>query len=145
MEKIPPKERFNQNAHGVSISDDFLLEILSEFGVNPAAFELKPLSGGFMNANFLASGADRQLVLRISASELPVAQMEFDLLRFLETHHVSTPKVFAQFEVRGRPVVVMEYLDGMTLEDRLLEGRPLDLDIFEAIGKELAAIHSIGA
>lgn len=143
MEKIPPKERFSQNAKSISIPEGLLREVLLEFGVNPKTFELQQLSGGFMNANFLASDDDQRFVLRVYATDTHVAQKEFDLLRFLESRSVSTPKVFANFEVQDRPVVVMEYLDGATLEDRLLSGEPLGLDIYEAIGKELGTIHSI--
>lgn len=143
MEKIPPKERFSQNVRSVSISDEVLEGALVEFGVSPREFELKRLSGGFMNANFLASSDARRFVLRVYSSDARVARKEFDLLRFLDSRDIAAPKVFAEFEVRGRPVVVMEYLEGVTLEDRLLSGDDLDLGIYEAIGRELGVIHSI--
>ncbi|PWU17442.1 MAG: hypothetical protein C5B49_08850 [Bdellovibrio sp.] len=37
----------------------------------------------------------------------------------------------------------MEYLDGITLEDRILSGDSLDPDIYDEIGRELGAIHKI--
>jgi hypothetical protein len=56
---------------------------------------------------------------------------------------VSAPEALAKFEIRERPVVFLEYLDGITLEDRILRGDSGDLDIYEAIGRELAAVHNI--
>lgn len=143
MEKIPAKERFSQNLKSVSTPAELLHEALDRFGMNPKCCEITQLSGGFMNANFLATDGEKKVVLRIYATNNQTAQKEFDLLQFLASRPISTPKVFAIFEVHQRPVVVMEYLDGMTLEDRILSGEPLDLSIYEAIGKELGEIHKI--
>jgi hypothetical protein len=83
MEKIPAKDRFNQNAVSASIPDDLLYEALKQFGLNPKKCELKRFTGGFMNANFQVSSACGKIVLRVYASDSSVAQKEFDLLRFL--------------------------------------------------------------
>ncbi|MGE0632483.1 MAG: aminoglycoside phosphotransferase family protein [Pseudobdellovibrionaceae bacterium] len=143
MEKIPPKERFSQNVRSISTPVELLQKALTQFRKTPTSFELKQLSGGFMNANFLASGEGQNFVLRVYASDAQVAQKEFDLLQFLQSKSILTPKVFGNFEVHGRPVVIMEYLNGMTLEDRILEGIPLNLSVYEEIGQQLGKIHSI--
>jgi Ser/Thr protein kinase RdoA (MazF antagonist) len=141
MEKIPAKDRFNQNPKSVSTPIDLLHEALEQFGMNPENCQLTQLSGGFMNANFLAANGDQKIVLRVYATDSHTAQKEFDLLRFLESSPVSTPKVLANFETHQRPVVVMEFLDGITLEDRILSGEALDPGIYEDIGRELGEIH----
>ncbi len=45
--------------------------------------------------------------------------------------------------MRGRHIVALEFIDGETFEDRLLRSASLELEIFEQIGKQLAAIHNI--
>jgi aminoglycoside phosphotransferase (APT) family kinase protein len=71
------------------------------------------------------------------------ARREFDLLRFLEKHAVTTPKVHTLLEISERPLVTMDYLEGSTLEDRLLSDDPPDLNVYAPIGRELGAIHRI--
>lgn len=143
MEKIPPKERYSQNEKSIVISPEVLRNSLELFGMNPHTSELRKLSGGFMNTNFLASGEDRVVVLRVYSTDMYTAKKEFDILRFLENHPVSAPKALAIFEVSNRPVVVLEYLEGITLEDKLLSGDHFHLDIYEQIGRELGQIHNI--
>ncbi|HPI40689.1 MAG TPA: aminoglycoside phosphotransferase family protein, partial [Pseudobdellovibrionaceae bacterium] len=143
MEQIPAKERFNQNVKSVSTPVEILHEALQQFGMNPKTCEIFHLSGGFMNANFLASSKDKRVVLRVYATDVNTAHREFDLLQFLKASPVTAPEVFANFEIHQRPVLVMEYLDGITLEDRILNCGPLNLSIYESIGKELGEIHKI--
>jgi Ser/Thr protein kinase RdoA (MazF antagonist) len=47
------------------------------------------------------------------------------------------------FEIEGYPVSALEYLEGITLEERLLAGPPPGLELYEHIGRELAKIHAI--
>jgi len=143
MERIHPKERFSHNSRSLSVPAPLLQEALEKNGLNPQAFTLTQLSGGFMNANFLADGQGPKFVLRVYSTDSHFARKEFDLLKFLESRPMKTPKVFGYCELQGRPVVLMEYLAGMTLEDRLLNGPPVDLELFEAVGRELGAIHLV--
>ena len=143
MEKIHPKERFSHNERSATTSDDFLNEAVLASGMDPRRTETRRLSGGFMNSMFLATSGAQRLVLRIYATDMATARREFDLLRLLANRAISTPKVHALLEVRQRPLVVMEYLEGTTLEERLLSSEPPSLDVYAAIGRELAAIHRI--
>lgn len=96
-----------------------------------------------MNANFLAFDNSEKMVLRIYSTDMRTAQKEFDLLNFLKKHPVAVPTVHNIFEVHDRPVVIMEFLEGMTLEDRILERESVDLGIYEQIGAQLGEIHNI--
>jgi aminoglycoside phosphotransferase (APT) family kinase protein len=143
MIKIPAKERFNLNQNSVFTAPEVLHNTLLQIGRNPDDYQLIKLFGGYMNSNFLAQSQIEQLMLRVYASDIHTAQKEFDLLRFLSTHPVTVPKVFAYLKICSKPVVVMEYLDGITLEDRLQHGDPLGPAFFEALGQELGEVHKI--
>jgi aminoglycoside phosphotransferase (APT) family kinase protein len=112
--------------------------------MSPDGTVFQRLSGGFMNANFLASPeSGAAVVVRVYSTDMKTAEREFDILRFLESQPVSTPKALVCFEVQKRPVVIMEFLPGCTLEDRLLSGESLELTIYEEIGAQLGEIHNI--
>jgi len=96
-----------------------------------------------MNANFLVTSGDHNFVFRIYSTGMETAVRERDLLQFLTSYPVKVPQVFAMFETQGRPVTVLEYMDGMTLEDKLLSDAAIDLRIFEETGRQLGHIHSI--
>src|SRR5690242_10880167 len=104
---------------------------------------IERLSGGFMNANFLVKCDHEQVVFRVYSTDITTAKREQDVLHFLQQTPVLAPSPIALFEVEGRPVAVIEYFDGMTLEDRILNGQATDLSLYEEIGKQLAQIHRI--
>jgi len=143
MLKIPAKSRFDRHQNSILTPPEFLREVLIKLYKNPDDYQITMLSGGYMNSNFLAQNTNQRLVIRIYSSDRSVAQKEFDLLKYLASFPVSVPQVFAILEVFSKPVVVMEYLDGITLEDRLQNSEPLSLSVFEALGQELGEIHRI--
>jgi aminoglycoside phosphotransferase (APT) family kinase protein len=143
MEKIPAKERFSHNERSAAVAPALLRDAVVAAGMDPERAETRRLPGGFMNATFLATSGVTRRVLRLYSTDRATARREFDLLRFLADGAVATPKVHALLEVGGRPLVVMEYLEGTTLEDRLLGGEPLGLEVYRAIGRQLAAIHRV--
>src|SRR4029450_5159704 len=59
------------------------------------------------------------------------------------SYPVKVPRAFALLESRGRPITVLEYVDGMTLEDKILSGEPIEAPFYEEIGRQLAEIHAI--
>lgn len=142
MERIHPKQRFSQNAKSKTTPPETIARALAEFGLSPSG-EARKLSGGFMNSNFVVEENGRKLVFRIYSTDMITARREFDMLKFLESRPVRVPRVHAVFEVENTPVVVMEHLNGSTLEDRLLSGEPIDPTLYEDIGQQLGQIHSI--
>ncbi len=145
MEYIPPKERFNHHASSKKIPNEILEPALLKFGFKPALSTIQRLSGGFMNANFLVECDGKKVVLRIYSTDSATAQREFDLLRYLETRSLQVPKALRIFEIQDRPIVFLEFLEGCTLEDKLLSAgkSATDLQIFEDLGSQLGRIHAI--
>jgi Ser/Thr protein kinase RdoA (MazF antagonist) len=143
MPFIPPKERFSTNAKSVNIGVDVLHEAMSQFGRPGAQAAFQRLSGGFMNANYLASVDDERLVVRVYSTDATTAARECDLLHFLASQNVLAPGVLARLQVGNHPVAILEFIDGITLEDRLLQDDGPSPLVYREIGRQLATIHHI--
>ncbi len=143
MERIDPRERYSQHAKSAATPPEVLREALRAFGVSPEAFALRKLSGGFMNANYVAEGGGRRLLVRVYSTSMHYARKEHDLLRLLGAHPVRVPESFAAMDLLGVPVVLMEFLDGVTLEERLRLDPPTGLGIYRDVGRELGEIHRV--
>lgn len=143
MQFIAPKERFSQHAGSVSVSPSILTGALLAYGRQPDRAEFRRLPGGFMNANFVATVDGERLVVRVYSTDAPTADRECDLLMFLASTAVAVPRVLARCEVEQRPVAILEFIDGVTLEDRLLGGGGSAARIYRDIGVQLAHIHRI--
>jgi Ser/Thr protein kinase RdoA (MazF antagonist) len=96
-----------------------------------------------MNANFMVAGGDKKFVFRVYSSNRVTAERERDVLQFLRSYPVKTPEPFALLEAQGRPITVLEYVDGITLEDKILSEEPIDPSLYQDIGRQLAQIHCI--
>jgi fructokinase len=96
-----------------------------------------------MNANFVATIDGERFVVRVYSTDALTADRECDLLTFLASTAVAVPRVLARCEVEHRPVAILEFIDGVTLEDRLLGGGGLAAWIYHDIGVQLAHIHRI--
>jgi aminoglycoside phosphotransferase (APT) family kinase protein len=143
MPFIPPKERFSTNAKSVNIAQNVLREAMSQFGRPGHQVAFQRLSGGFMNANYLATVDDERVLVRVYSTDATTAARECDLLKFLASEDVLVPGVLARLHVGNRPVAILEFIDGITLEDRLLqEDGPSPL-VYREIGRQLATIHRI--
>jgi Ser/Thr protein kinase RdoA (MazF antagonist) len=143
MEFIPAKERFSTNIRSVNIGAGVLRDALSSFGRPTDRAEFRRLSGGFMNANYLAEIDKERVVVRVYSTDAATADRECDLLTFLASAPILTPRVLARFQVQDHPVAILEFVDGITLEDRLLTAdRPAD-SLYHEIGAQLATIHSV--
>ena len=143
LQFIPAKERFSTNSRSVNIGVEILREAVSHFGRRPERAEFRRLSGGFMNANYLAAIDQEQIVVRVYSTEAATADRECDLLTFLATASMSVPRVLARFQVRDRPIAILEFIDGIALEDRLLSGEGVPHSLYHEIGAQLAKVHKI--
>jgi Ser/Thr protein kinase RdoA (MazF antagonist) len=86
---------------------------------------------------------DERVLVRVYSTDATTAARECDLLKFLASEDVLVPGVLARLHVGNRPVAILEFIDGITLEDRLLqEDGPSPL-VYREIGRQLATIHRI--
>ena len=143
MQFIAPKERFSQHAGSLSVGPCILTGALLAYGREPDRAEFRRLPNGFMNANFVATVDGERFVVRVYSTDAQTADRECDLLMFLASTAVAVPRVLARCEVEQRPVAILEFLDGVTLEDRLLGGGGSTPRIYRDIGVQLAHIHRI--
>lgn len=143
MQFIPAKERFSTNTRSVNIDVEVLRDALSYFGRRSDRAEFRRLSGGFMNANYLAAIDQERIVVRVYSTDGATADRECDLLKFLASAPILTPRVLARFQVQDHPVAILEFIDGITLEDRLLRAERSAHSLYLEIGAQLAKIHSV--
>lgn len=143
MDKISPKERFSTHAKIGETPTELVLEAAARFGLNQSTITIEPLSGGFMNANFLIRSGDHRYVFRVYSTNKITAERETDTLHFLKEHPVLAPKAIELLEVRDRYVAILEYLDGITLEDKLINDGEVSASLYEEIGRQLGHIHNI--
>jgi aminoglycoside phosphotransferase (APT) family kinase protein len=142
MQFIAPKERFSTNARSLSIDAHILRAAMSKFGRSPDRTEFRRLPGGFMNANYVATVNAERFLVRVYSTDETTAERECDLLTFLASSDVFAPRVLARFQIGNSPVAILEFIEGITLEDRLLtDGLPLK--VFHDIGTQLAKVHRI--
>jgi aminoglycoside phosphotransferase (APT) family kinase protein len=127
----------------MSVSPSILTGTLHAYGRRSDGAEFRRLPGGFMNANFIANVDRERFVIRVYSTDAATADRECDLLMFLASTAVAVPRVLARCEVQQRPVAILEFIDGVTLEDRLLCGGASAAQIYRDIGAELAHIHRI--
>src|SRR4051812_25526012 len=137
MEFIAPKERYSQHAGSRSVSASILTRTLEAYGRQSSSAEFRRLPGGFMNANFVATVDRQRFVVRVYSTDAATADRECDLLMFLASTRVAVPRVLARYEVQQRPVAILEFIDGVTLEDRLLAGSASGTQIYRDIGMQL--------
>lgn len=143
MQFIPAKERYSQHAKTLSCESQLLSDVVLRYGHPSMDWQFTRLAGGFMNANYLASAKDQRFVVRLYSTDGDTATRECDLLKYVASHGVLVPKVFDTFQVENRPIAILEFVDGITLEDRLLSGESMRSTFFADIGKQLGQIHRI--
>jgi aminoglycoside phosphotransferase (APT) family kinase protein len=143
MQFIAPKERFSQHAARASVSPSILAGALRAYGRQASGAEFRRLPGGFMNANFVANIEGERFVVRVYSTDAATADRECDLLMFLSSTAVAVPRVLARCDIEQRPVAILEFIDGVTLEDSLIGGGALGAQIYRDIGAQLAHVHRI--
>ncbi len=143
MQFIHPRERFSQHAGSLSVGPSILTGALKAFGRPAGEAECQRLPGGFMNANFLATIGRERFVVRVYSTDAATADRECDLLSLLASTAVAVPRVLTRCEVDGRPVVILEFIDGVSFEEHLLSGGASTAQLYRDIGAQLAHVHRI--
>jgi len=143
MPFIAPQDRFSRHANSQNCDPDTLRKAVSQYGRPPERCRFERLAGGFMNANYQVSLDGEKFLLRVYSTDTDTANRECDLLAFLSTRPVRVPKVLASFQVDNRPVAILEFVDGITLEDRLMRRKSVASTLYAEMGAQLAEIHRI--
>src|SRR5436305_11329826 len=94
-----------------------------------------------MSEVFLADDLElgRRVALKLRGREADPARFEREARAAAALTHPNVNQLFDYGEVAGRPFMVLEYLPGGTLEDRLRPGRPLPDAESEEIARGMAA------
>jgi eukaryotic-like serine/threonine-protein kinase len=105
-------------------------------------FELERLLGrGGMSEVWLARDRDldRQVAVKLHTPQAEPARFEREARAAASLSHANVVQIFDYGEVQDRPYLVLEYLPGGTLEDRLAAGEPLPDEESGRIAREVAA------
>jgi serine/threonine-protein kinase len=102
---------------------------------------LERLGQGPMSDVFLAEDLElgRQVALKLLGPSADPVRFEREARAAAALTHPNVNQLFDYGKVGGRPYMVLEYLPGGTLEDRLRGGKPLPDDETRAIATGLAA------
>jgi len=87
----------------------------------------QPLGGGAMSAVWLAQDRElgRRVAVKLIAPDAERARFEREARAVAALSHPNICQLFDYGETDQGPYMVLEYLPGGTLEDRLASGRPL--------------------
>src|SRR3979490_990015 len=88
----------------------------------------------------------RRVALKLLAPNADTARFEREARAVASLGHPNITQLYAYGPQDGRPYMVLEYLPGGTLEDRLRDGKPLPDDetwaVVAAVAAGLAHAHS---
>jgi len=82
---------------------------------------------------------DRRVALKLLARDADPVRFRREARAIAALSHPSICTLYDFGETRGRPFIVLEYLAGGSLDDRIPRGRPLPDEDAERIARELAA------
>ena len=82
---------------------------------------------------------DRPVAIKLLAPDADTARFEREARAFASLGHPNVTQLYDYGEERGRPYMVLEYVPGGTLEDRLRDAAPLADDEAFAIAAGIAA------
>lgn len=101
----------------------------------------QPLGGGAMSAVWLAQDRElgRRVAVKLIAPDAERARFEREARAVAALSHPNICQLFDYGETDQGPYMVLEYLPGGTLEDRLASGRPLPDRETGRIAQEVAA------
>lgn len=143
MPMIPPHERYNQHINKSDLALSLIEKSLVECGLNPQTPSIHKLSGGFQNSNYLVEANQQKIVLRFYSTDLNTALREIGILRFLKKREIKAPAVVDFFEIEGKPVAALEFVEGTSLQEKVLRSSHIEKKMFFLLGQELARIHCV--
>ncbi|TML47298.1 MAG: serine/threonine protein kinase, partial [Actinobacteria bacterium] len=99
------------------------------------------LGAGGMSEVWAADDTElgRRVALKLLARDADPARFEREAQAVAALGHPNICRLYDYGEADGRPFMVLEYLGGGTLEDRLVPGEPYPREETERIARELAA------
>ncbi len=102
---------------------------------------LEPLGGGAMGAVWLAEDAElgRQVAVKLLGPDADRARFDREARAAASLAHPNIVQLYDYGEDEGRPYMILEYLSGGSLDDRITRGRALPDDETERIAREIAA------
>jgi eukaryotic-like serine/threonine-protein kinase len=102
---------------------------------------LEQLGRGSMSAVWLAHDdeLDRRVAIKVLVPTADRARFEREARAVAALSHANISGLYDYGEADGKPYMVLEYLPGGTLEDRLTGGKPLPDDETERYATEIAA------
>jgi serine/threonine protein kinase len=102
---------------------------------------LKPLGHGPMSSVWLADDTEleRRVAVKMLGPTADRARFEREARAAAALSHPNICQLYDYGEEDGKPYMVLEYLPGGTLEERLRDGRPLPDDDATRIAAEIAA------
>src|SRR5262249_51635155 len=84
-------------------------------------------------------GLGRRVALKLLARDADPARFEREAQAVAALAHPNICRLYDYGEEGGRPFMVLEFLDGGTLERRLVPGEPYPIDETDRLARELAA------
>jgi eukaryotic-like serine/threonine-protein kinase len=102
---------------------------------------VEPLGRGSMSSVWLAEDEElgRRVAVKTLAPTADRARFEREARAVASLSHPNVCALWDYGEAEGKPYMVLEYLEGGTLEDRLKTGRPLPDADTERIAREMAS------
>src|ERR671933_2730497 len=101
----------------------------------------RPLGSGGMSKVWLAEDAElgRRVALKLLAPDADRARFDREARAAASLAHPNIVQLYDYGEAEGRPYMVLEYLAGGTLEERLEDGKPIADAEPTRIASEIAA------
>src|SRR5918912_1292699 len=101
----------------------------------------RPLGRGGMSQVWLAEDSElgRNVALKLLAPDADRARFDREARAAASLAHPNICQLYDYGETEGRPFMVLEYLPGGTLEDRLAAAEPLADDEAARIAREIAS------
>lgn len=142
MTLAPPAERFDTRAEASRVTPADAERAAKDLGL-AGVRAIRPLSGGFSNANFRIDAAAGTFVLRFYWNGKATGEREAAVLKVAAERGIRVPKIHDFRSDERRTVALIECAEGETFETRLLKRHDGHEAVFRAVGRQLALTHQV--